>query len=100
MKYVSILFFSILILGMGGCASMDSGWIPPQGKTQADYSTDYAECRLQWSNELDNPHSEYLAPDPDDYRGAFGVMKANAEINPFFLKECMEKKGWVKKEDQ
>lgn len=100
MKYIRFLLLPLLILGMSGCASVTYTWIPPEGKTRADYSSDYADCRLQWHDELDNPDTPYLVPEPGDYPGPLGLMKANADINPIFLKECMEKKGWVRKETQ
>jgi len=100
MKGINIFFLSLFIWAASSCASISYDWIPPKGKTSADYNSDYADCRVQWMDEINKPDSPYLTPDPDDYRGPLGLMMANAHIDPGFANDCMEKKGWVRRERQ
>lgn len=98
MKNIRVLFLPLLVAILAGCASLSQSWIPPEGKTLSDYNDDYADCRIEWLELTTDSDTPYIVPEPGDFNSPLGFMLANAHMDPDFARECMEKKGWVKKE--
>jgi hypothetical protein len=99
MAFLKIISLPVLIVSLTACASMfEPDFDPPPGKSMADFNKDLNDCQWEWSQLTPMSDTPYLIPEPGDDIGPLGFFKANGEMDSSFRTDCLEKKGWRRKE--
>lgn len=97
MKPVNLISVLILSAALSACAVFtNTQWAHPEGKTKDDFQKDSMDCLYQWTQLTPLSDTPYLIPEAHD--GPLGFFMINADMDPDFEAECLEKKGWVRKD--
>lgn len=68
----------------------------PGKKTWAEFNYDSMNCLHQWMQLTPQSDTPYMIS--EDHDGPLGIFMTNANIDPDFEAECLEKKGWARVE--
>ena len=96
MKYFNLIFPLLLSISLSACSLFTPAWEHPEGKTSAEFSADAGDCLYQWSLLTPQSVTPYIIE--EESHSPLGGMMANASIDSDFEAECLESKGWRRKQ--
>jgi hypothetical protein len=94
--YKLILILPLLAVLSACVAFTNDHWVHPEKKTWGEYNDDLMDCLHQWMQLTPMSDTPYLIP--EDHSGPLGTFMINTDMHPEFEAECLEKKGWVRKD--
>lgn len=96
MKRFIPLALSFFAVNLAGCSLLTPDWVHPEGRTLSQFNADAGNCQYQWS--LLTPASDTPYIINEGQPGTLGAFMQYTSIDPHFEAECLESKGWVRKQ--
>ena len=84
------------IFSLTACALMEPDWVRPEGNTVKEYEMAAIDCHYQWSLLTPDSDTPYIIE--EESQSMLGFMMVNAYVDPDFEAECLQSKGWKRRQ--